>query len=80
MNEAQTRTDHIDPALRAAGWGVVEGEPTLAEQRISVRRLSESTQPDRQGVPTDLDALKASLLHHALTGQYSANVGNEVRA
>jgi type I restriction enzyme R subunit len=25
MNEAETRTEHIDPALKAAGWGVVEG-------------------------------------------------------
>jgi type I restriction enzyme, R subunit len=25
MNEAETRAEHIDPALAAAGWGVVEG-------------------------------------------------------
>src|SRR5687768_12594255 len=25
LNEAETRAEHIDPALRAAGWGVVEG-------------------------------------------------------
>ena len=25
MNEAQTKHDLIEPALRAAGWGVVEG-------------------------------------------------------
>ena len=24
MNEAETRLLHIDPALKAAGWGVVE--------------------------------------------------------
>jgi type I restriction enzyme R subunit len=23
MNETETRADHIDPALRAAGWGTV---------------------------------------------------------
>ena len=28
MNEAETRAEHIDPALQAAGWGVVEGEKT----------------------------------------------------
>ena len=22
MNEAETRAEHIDPALKAAGWGV----------------------------------------------------------
>ena len=25
MNEAETRAELIDPALKAAGWGVVEG-------------------------------------------------------
>jgi len=25
MNEAETRAEKIDPALKAAGWGVVEG-------------------------------------------------------
>ena len=25
MNEAETRAEHIDPALKAAGRGVVEG-------------------------------------------------------
>jgi len=25
MNEAETRAEHIDPALKAAGWGIVEG-------------------------------------------------------
>lgn len=25
MNEAETRAEHIDPALRNAGWGVIEG-------------------------------------------------------
>ena len=25
MNEAETRAELIDPALSAAGWGVVEG-------------------------------------------------------
>jgi type I site-specific restriction endonuclease len=24
MNEAETRAEHIDPALKAAGWGVVD--------------------------------------------------------
>jgi len=25
MNEAETRAEHIDPALSEAGWGVVAG-------------------------------------------------------
>jgi type I restriction enzyme, R subunit len=31
MNEAETRAEHIDPALKAAGWGVVEGSKILRE-------------------------------------------------
>ena len=39
MNEAQTRADHIDPALKAAGWGVVEGSRVLHEHGITLGRL-----------------------------------------
>ena len=38
MNEAQTRLDLIDPALREAGWGVVEGSRILVEQSAKERR------------------------------------------
>ena len=31
MNEAETRAEHIDPALKAAGWGVVEGSRVYRE-------------------------------------------------
>jgi type I restriction enzyme R subunit len=31
MNEAETRADHIDPALKAAGWGVVDGSRVRRE-------------------------------------------------
>jgi type I site-specific restriction endonuclease len=27
MNEAETRAEYIDPALKSAGWGEVEGKP-----------------------------------------------------
>jgi len=30
-NEADTRAESIDPALRAAGWGVVDGIKTSTE-------------------------------------------------
>ena len=39
MNEAETRADHIDPALKAAGWGVVEGSRILREYEITKGRL-----------------------------------------
>lgn len=39
MNEAETRADHIDPALVAAGWGVIEGSRIRREYPISPGRL-----------------------------------------
>ena len=38
MNEAETRAEHIDPALRAAGWGVVEGS-YVRREHITLGRL-----------------------------------------
>lgn len=32
MNEAETRAEHIDPALKAAGWGVVDGSRVRREK------------------------------------------------
>ena len=39
MNEAETRAEHIDPALKAAGWGVVEGSKVLREYPMTLGRL-----------------------------------------
>ena len=39
MNEAETRAEHMDPALRAAGWGVVEGSRIRREYLISTGRI-----------------------------------------
>ena len=39
MNEAETRAEHIDPALTAAGWGVVEGSRIRREYPITLGRL-----------------------------------------
>ncbi len=39
MNEAETRAEHIDPALREAGWGVVEGSKVLREYPIAPGRI-----------------------------------------
>lgn len=39
MNEAETRAELIDPALRAAGWGVVEGSHIRREYLISPGRI-----------------------------------------
>ena len=52
MNEAETRAEHIDPALRAAGWGVVEGSRVLREYPITLGRLEGQ---GRRGRPLSAD-------------------------
>ena len=39
MNEAETRAEHIDPALKAAGWGMVEGSRIRREFPITPGRI-----------------------------------------
>ncbi len=39
MNEAETRAEHIDPALANAGWGVLEGSRIRREFHITLGRL-----------------------------------------
>jgi len=39
MNEAETRAEHIDPALAGAGWGVVEGSRIRREYPITLGRI-----------------------------------------
>jgi type I restriction enzyme R subunit len=38
LNEAETRAEHIDPAIKAAGWGVVEGS-RVRREHITPGRL-----------------------------------------
>ena len=48
-NESETRAELIEPALRAAGWGVVTGSRILREFRITQGRLigaGRRTEPD----------------------------------
>ena len=39
MNEAETRAEHIDPALAAAGWGVIDGSRIRREYPITLGRI-----------------------------------------
>jgi len=39
MNEADTRAELIDPALKAAGWGIAEGSKILREHGISAGKI-----------------------------------------
>jgi type I restriction enzyme R subunit len=52
MNEAETRAEHIDPALKAAGWGVVEGSRILREYPITLGRIEGH---GRRGKPLSAD-------------------------
>ena len=39
MNEAETRAEYIDPAMKAAGWGVVDGSRVRREFPITPGRI-----------------------------------------
>lgn len=52
MNEAETRAEHIDPALKAAGWGVVEGSRVRREFPIAPGRIEGK---GRRGKPITAD-------------------------
>ncbi len=52
MNEAETRAEHIDPALKAAGWGVVDGSRIRREYPITPGRIEGQ---GRRGKPLTAD-------------------------
>ncbi len=52
MNEAETRAEHIDPALKAAGWGVTEGSRIRREFPITPGRIEGL---GRRGKPLSAD-------------------------
>jgi type I restriction enzyme R subunit len=52
MNEAETRAEYIDPALKAAGWGVVEGSRVRREYAIAPGRIEGQ---GRRGKPLTAD-------------------------
>jgi type I restriction enzyme R subunit len=52
MNEAETRAELIDPALKAAGWGVVDGSRIRREYSITLGRIESH---GRRGKPLTAD-------------------------
>jgi len=52
MNEAETRTEHIDPALKTAGRGGVERSKILREHQIALGRIESN---GRRGKPLTAD-------------------------
>ena len=49
MNEAETRAELIDPALAAAGWGVVEGS-RIRREVITLGRLQGAGRRGKQDI------------------------------
>ncbi|MBR2298221.1 MAG: DEAD/DEAH box helicase family protein [Bacteroidales bacterium] len=43
MNESQTRIDKIDPALKAAGWSMVDDSRIITEYNITKGRISKTS-------------------------------------
>jgi type I restriction enzyme R subunit len=64
MNESETRAEHIDPALKAAGWGVVEGSRILREYPITLGRLQGH---GRRAMPLKADYVLAYRNHKLAT-------------
>jgi type I restriction enzyme R subunit len=52
MNEAETRAEYIDPALKTAGWGVVDGSRIRREYPITPGRIEGQ---GRRGKPLTAD-------------------------
>ena len=50
MNEAETRAEHIDPALKAAGWGVADGSRILREYSITPGSIEDAFQRGRKRI------------------------------
>lgn len=49
MNEAETRAEHIDPAIKAAGWGVVDGS-YIKREHITLGRLQGGGKRSKQEI------------------------------
>ncbi|MBF0293297.1 MAG: DEAD/DEAH box helicase family protein [Nitrospinae bacterium] len=47
MNESETRAEYIDPALKASGWGVVEGSRVLREFHITAGKIQSGGKRDK---------------------------------
>ncbi len=67
MSEAETRAELIDPAIREAGWGVVDGSRVLRERNCAINPSDPEAIYQRK-----LDALaelKQSPLQKAFAGE-----------
>lgn len=63
MKEAETRAERTNPALKAAGWGVVTGSHTLREHGITLGRL----QGDSKGGQSNREVFRVRATKHGQT-------------
>ena len=67
MNEAEARAEHIDPALKAAGWGMVEGSRVLREHDITLGRLRGSGGKGGQSIRAKAESANRVLVYRKTT-------------
>ena len=67
MNEAEARAEHIDPALKAAGWGMVERSRVLREHDITLGRLQGSGGKGGQSIRAKAESADRVLVYRKTT-------------
>lgn len=67
MNEAETRAEHIDPALAAAGWGKVEGSRIRREYALTPLTRRERANHAKALIGTHFDARQRAFLDFVLS-------------
>lgn len=79
MNETETRAEYIDPALKAAGWGVVEGSRIRMEFPINKGRLighGQRSKPDKADYVLQYKHRNLAIIEAKASGlYYTAGVG-----
>ena len=71
MNEAETRAEYIDPALKAAGYGVLEGSRIRREFVITLGPYFRR----RQACTRQEGRLRAGVSQYAISGGGSKSLG-----
>ncbi len=75
MNEAETRAEYVDPALKAADWGEVDGSRIMREHHITLGRIEGAGRRAKPSIADyvlvyrnhKLAVVEAKALHKAVT-------------
>ncbi|MDP2266956.1 MAG: type I restriction-modification enzyme R subunit C-terminal domain-containing protein [Thiobacillus sp.] len=74
MNEAETRAEHIDPLLAAAGWGVVEGSRIRREYALAPLTRKERAAQAHAIIGTQFNSKQQVFLDFVLSHYVSVGV------